>query len=375
MLFNTIVDRQTHSIGIDALRITAMIMITLLHTLGQGGVLANVSMLSPKWALAWLLEIFSFGAVNCYALISGFVGYKSGFKPHKLIILWFRVIFYTVGILCVFIVLYPEMVNSFTIKKSIIPFVMGHYWYVTAYAGAFFLMPLINKAVTHLTYVEGISITIITLIVYVFWPAFNNVDMLNFKYGYSAFWLLYLYFIGAFLGKFGNTIKIGKSNALIGYILCIFLSWSCYMLTAYMGKIGFSSFGSFTKLFVDYTSPLLLLGAIYLVHFFSRINISGNVVQYLVKAFAPATLSVYLIHVNCFIWEKYIHNFAVPFTKCGTGEMIAKIMLSAFSIYIACSMIDFVRIIIFRSLDIEGFCIKLSDAWCNIGKKIFKDII
>ena len=72
--------------GIDLLRMIAMFMVVILHVLGQGGILNTVSSLSLNYEIAWFLEISAYCAVNCYALISGYVGINSKFKFTNIII-------------------------------------------------------------------------------------------------------------------------------------------------------------------------------------------------------------------------------------------------------------------------------------------------
>lgn len=71
---------QERNYGIDFLRIISMFMIVILHILGNGGILASVQIGSSNYHLAWILEIASYCAVNCYALISGYVGIYSVHK-------------------------------------------------------------------------------------------------------------------------------------------------------------------------------------------------------------------------------------------------------------------------------------------------------
>lgn len=82
---------KTRNYGIDFLRMISMIMIVMLHTLGHGGILRSVSFLSVHYQIAWLLEVIAFGAVNTYAMISGFVSVDSHFKISNILILWLQV--------------------------------------------------------------------------------------------------------------------------------------------------------------------------------------------------------------------------------------------------------------------------------------------
>ena len=74
---------KERNLGIDLLRIISMLMIVVLHVLKKGGILENAEVNSAHYYVAWVLEALCIGAVNCYALISGYVGVNSKIKYHK----------------------------------------------------------------------------------------------------------------------------------------------------------------------------------------------------------------------------------------------------------------------------------------------------
>lgn len=139
---------KTRNYGIDFLRMISMIMIVMLHTLGHGGILRSVSFLSVHYQIAWLLEVIAFGAVNTYAMISGFVSVDSHFKISNILILWLQVLFYGILINTVFFFLLPESRNTSGWIQALFPVTRKEYWYFTAYAGVFFLSPFINSDVS-----------------------------------------------------------------------------------------------------------------------------------------------------------------------------------------------------------------------------------
>ena len=73
--------------GIELLRILATFYIILLHVIGQGGIASAVGQGRIATAGCSLLLALAYPAVNCYALISGFVGCKSRFKLSRLLLL------------------------------------------------------------------------------------------------------------------------------------------------------------------------------------------------------------------------------------------------------------------------------------------------
>ena len=77
--------------GIDLLRMTAMWMVVILHILNKGGVLAAAAPLSAGQGTARLLETAAYCAVNCYGLISGYVGVQRRFRYSGALALWLAV--------------------------------------------------------------------------------------------------------------------------------------------------------------------------------------------------------------------------------------------------------------------------------------------
>lgn len=131
------------NIGIDLLKIVSMLMIVTLHMLGHGGVLDNMPPMSRCYQVAWLIEIACYGAVNCYALASGFLTARCNIR--KLMELWLQVMFYS---LLITIVMECTVLHG-TISReewiySFFPVTSGKNWYVTAYFGMMCLIPMIR---------------------------------------------------------------------------------------------------------------------------------------------------------------------------------------------------------------------------------------
>lgn len=99
MEINTELNPTPHSArnhGIELLRIFAMLLAAVLHILKKGGVITASEGNLAAYSTVWLLEAAAYCAVNCYALISGYVGYSDRPKPLRLarcIELWLQVVF------------------------------------------------------------------------------------------------------------------------------------------------------------------------------------------------------------------------------------------------------------------------------------------
>ncbi len=62
--------------GIELFRIVSMLMVIVLHILAHGGVLLNVRIDSMGGFSIWYMDAMAICAVNCFALISGYVTYR-----------------------------------------------------------------------------------------------------------------------------------------------------------------------------------------------------------------------------------------------------------------------------------------------------------
>ena len=119
--------------GIDLFRIVSMLMVVVLHVLGQGGILAGSVGSFVNYGTAWFLETAAYGAVNCYALISGYVGIRAKYRYSNIATLWLQVVFYTVGMTVVHALIAPSEVGLGSWALSFIPVMGRSYWYFTYY--------------------------------------------------------------------------------------------------------------------------------------------------------------------------------------------------------------------------------------------------
>ena len=191
--------KRERNYGVDLLRIVSMLLVAILHVLGQGGVISEAGKHTPftVYKAAWLLEIAAFCAVNCYAAISGYVGIKSKFKYSNIIHLWLSVFFYTGLITLFFGIVYPDLVGKEQIFAAFFPVMKSQYWYFTAYFCMFFFTPLMNAAVNSLPRKQMRAIVVALVTIFSVLPIvfklniFGNAvgDVFWTSGGYNAVWL------------------------------------------------------------------------------------------------------------------------------------------------------------------------------------------
>ena len=330
--------------GIDLLRLVAMFLVVVLHVLGQGGILNNTSGVTNYFC--WLLEILAYCAVDCYALITGYVCYREferKFHYAKIVNFWITVLFYSMGITLLIFFLNPGLVGIKELIKSMLPIVTREYWYVNAYFGLFFIIPWLNKFLQKISKKEFNQLVFILFSIFSVFALFGGYfsDIFNLCGGYSLAWLVILYIFGAWIKKCEINKKIGKKKWCGIILVCIIFTW--------IWKI-FSPLGE--KLFVSYISFTILLVAIALVSIFSQLKINRYLRKFIIF-FSPAAFGVYVIHTQRLVWNYFLKYSFLFITYFIFPYIIIFVILSAFFIFTACLFIERIRLFIFNVFKID----------------------
>ncbi len=345
--------------GIDLLRIVAMLMVVILHILGRGGILNAVHAFSPPYCLGWFLEIACFGAVNCYALISGYVGYGRKTRYANLVYILFCALFYLLFLTAAGYLATP-CGGTETIKNSLLHIrVIDGWWYVKAYFAAFLLFPLANFIVKTYDKKKLYSMLAVAFVVFSVIPTMACSDIFLVRGGYSPWWLLLLYFAGAVIKKY----DIGAHGRKIKYFSLYVLA----ILLVFLAKIGidYISFNYFDiKIFgeylITYVSPLIVLSSVFLLMTFR--NITGNkLVNKMISFLSPLTFGVYLIHTQYYAWA-YLENRFAAYANRGPALFVFSVISTAAVLYLVCSILDYIRQCIFSCFKIRKVC-DLADAF------------
>lgn len=197
-----------NNVGIELLRILAMMMIVGLHYMNFGGILWSEAVWNRR--LAWLLEAFCFVAVNCYVLISGyFLVTSKSFHWHKVIKLWVNVVFYTLLFLIVSVVYRGQNLNIKAVVHALLPIRYQTYWFVTAYAGMYMLSPYLGKLARQLSKNEYQKFLVILMGMFSLYSFLRpEADPFFMQGGYTVWWFVVLYFMAGYVRLYG-LVKAG----------------------------------------------------------------------------------------------------------------------------------------------------------------------
>lgn len=319
---NSVSFRKNH--GIEMLRILSMLFVVILHVIGPDGILYSQDR-TINYKVAWIIEIAAYCAVNCYALISGYVGIKAKHKYTNIIILWIQIVFLNLlmkGMEC-----FLEG-QSFRIRewiKVFLPILTNQYWYFTAYFCLFFFIPAYNFLINDMPK-EKIKLLIKhMLVLFCVIPLFGKIDLFNTNLGYSFLWISSLYLIGGYIRKYNPFEKVDKENFIIIYILCISFTWGWKMLSEDIGLMYDIRLPS--DLFIEYVSPTIVIAAISLLSYFERIKIENEVLKKNILKVSSCTFGVYIIHQNSYVADKIKNYFNCSFSDISLKNMILYIFL------------------------------------------------
>lgn len=355
--------------GIDFLRILSMLFVLLLHILKHGGILANLEKLSLGYNIAWFVEICAYCAVNCYALISGFFGYSSKQKYSNIINLYFQTAFYAVLATGIFYFMNPDEIGEKVFIKAVFPFGFNVYWYFTAYFCMFFFIPFMNKILEVCDFKQLTGLVSALIVFFSLIPLIFKSDVYFTNNGYTVLWISVMYIIGGYIRKYELHKKISNIKCFLIYFGAVLVTFGQKVITEYV-KFIVNGETVNEGLFIKYTSPTMVICAVSLLCLFAKADFKDGMKK-LTAIFSPFAFSVYLIHTAPFVWSKVMKNRFVLFADFNPIVMILVVFATAIGIFALCSLIDFVRVQLFKLFRIKELSVKIEGTVAKIIEKIY----
>ncbi len=339
---------------IELLRVISMLQILILHYLLLGGVLDSLTNCHGlRYYLAWLLEAFSYVAVNIFVIISGyFLSQSKTFKLGKVLIIilqcWiYSVSIYMIGCACGAVHFYlPTLVTAY-----LLPLISGKWWFVACYLVLYLISPFLNILHNNLTQKQHLEIIIILGSIFSFIPSliFWAGDTLRVSEGYSLIWFIFLYLIAAYIWKYNHEWKLKIPWPII-YIIACLMTWGIKISQELIvGKVYWKAY--------SYISITVLVGSVALFMSFLTWGQKCKVTQTdaLWRLLGKGILGVFLIHTHYisykeFLWNKWCKADSF-WVNHNVGNCIAHLLIWVIGIFIVCVTIDLIRGLIFKSLE------------------------
>ena len=343
--------------GIDVLRLLSTVGVVVLHVFGAGclsRIISTSNSLSLSLSLSLninycgvlLLRILCVCSVNIFGIITGYL-YVDRETYHTISIVK---IIYSLFLYSIVITLFIKFVHPEWIKEkqklieAMFPFGI-RLWYITAYFFVFFMIPYLNIFIKNCPKVDFfVFLCVLTLLLSIL-TTVGMRDYWGLRRGYGCFWLIYCYFIGAFIKN--NQINI-KKNILIFCIFSsvVFLFGLNILSLAYKSKQISRIFSHW----MDYTSPLIILNAICVFLLFKDLNTSNGFLQKILVICSNSALSVFIIHAQGLVLDNIIYPFLPRRVKYNSLRFFMLGFAAVILIFVYCIIVDIIR------LQIEKLC-------------------
>jgi len=338
--------------NLELLRCIAMMMVVVLHFLGKGELLEELSgeSLSGAGITAWVLECFALVAVNVYMLISGYLLCQSRFKWSRLVSLLLQVWFYSilVGLAGGLLGTAAEPFSIYYLLQIVFPVTMKQYWYVTAYVLLYLLLPMLGPSISSMTKKQHQVCIFTFLTLFCFMKSLLPVRLALDSQGYDVLWYITLFLVAAYFRKYECTLFQKKGTYLLAYFVCVGLIFACLMGYR-MIYLSTGKLQTTISVATDYNHLFAFAASLCFFLYFTKISVQGVVAK--AAGFAgPLTLGVYLLHESVgirYAWPKYF-GAGLATTPL---RVVGFTLLAAVGVFMIGIVVEFLRVKLFALLD------------------------
>lgn len=343
-------------VSIEILRMLAMLMVVMLHYLGKGNLLQDLTgSMTLNGYLAWGLESLAIVAVNVYMLISGYFLVNTEFKPGRLVELLCQVLFYTILVPVVLAALGIIGLEGFGIYElllNVLPVQMSHYWFITAYVIMYLFSPVLAAAARNMGQKQLRNTIIALLLFFAVSKSILPVELELDNHGYDGLWFLCVFLVAAYIRLYGIPFfadsKGCKKSLLCYFTGCAGIFGITMLVRAVYLKTG--SLDHFIKAAYDYNHILNLFAAVAIFYTFLHMELSTEgKLSKIVYKLAPYSLGVYLLHEQLQVRTLWPHWLGA--TSDGNPVVfVLRCILSVVLVYVAGTMVDMLRGAIFAGV-------------------------
>lgn len=287
---------QPRRSNIELLRLLCMFLIVLQHVI-KSAIYPEIQT-DGLWTTGSYIGAFSLGfvciAVNCFILISGYFGIK--FKLRHLVNLYTICAFYNLIAYGIHIGLDDAHIGKSLILNTLFPFSHSTWWFINCYVQLFFLSPLLNIAISHLSKQSHLFIIVLMAIINTYLGHFWHTPL--YDDGMSTMHFIFMYIIGRYLGLHISTTIIEQNRA---KWLLLFLG--CSSLAGILKCINHLGFLDLPNALSN--NSLLMIGsAIGLLLYANSFHFTNKFINNI----AISTLAIYLGHEHEYI-NHHIYTF------------------------------------------------------------------
>lgn len=350
--------RKSRNANMELLRMISMLMVTTLHALGKTDLLASFgSSLSLNGWIAWTLEALSICAVNVFMLISGYFLIESRFQWKRLAEIVFQTVFYSAGVFLIFWFtgnLASDEKNLYHALHGILPIHMNLYWFITAYVGLYLLLPMITAGVKALSE-KQLRIMILALLTYeCLFKSLLPVVLEEDAKGYSTFWYLIVFLVGAYFRRYGFRFLTTSFRGLATYVLsCVLMLAEAFALGLIHERTGHGK--EILEISFHYNHLFVFLAAVGIFAMFLHARSIQGAAGRAICLTSPYALGVYLFQENLTLRDRWQDWFGLNGAlELPTLSFVGKILVAVLLMFVIGICVDFLRSLLFRAVTSIG---------------------
>ncbi len=305
---------KTRDANIELLRVISMLMVTVLHALGHGGVLKQYAFGTAGYFLFWFLETVCYVAVNLFVLITAYFMVLSRTKISRLLKLIIQVETYSLFCLLISKIVFHQKIGPEEIIHSVFPITSGTYWFVSAYMILLLLVPFLNRLIRTFDRKKHLIFVLLLILLYVVTPSIFIWSRNILTEGMDFVWFIVLYFTGAYIRLYGNQTKILQRSSrrwLAGY--GVFIGGGM-LIRILIGCLTFYVLGEvkWEGVFYNYNSIIIFPASVCLFLAFQQMRIKKGIVSKTVLFFGHICFGVYLLTDHDLIREALWNAVNLP---------------------------------------------------------------
>lgn len=333
--------------SVEMLRIFSMFLIVCMHLLWHGNVLDACTYGSFNYYLFWTIRSLCYISVNSFVLISGYFMVNSKLSVSKLLKMILQTLFYSLILYVLAACINNELITIPNILIAFFPISSGEYWFITTYFLLCILSPILNAAINtidkrmHRTIIMFLLTTFCIIPSFLFWTR-NTLSM-----GRDLNWFITLYFIGAYIKKYGIHYK-KKKLIVCSTTAILFMVLSLVIIGAFTHAI----FGTEKEqdLMFCFNSIFSCIASVSVFLLFLDIKINTLKISLIINSISRLMLGVYLFHENPFIrsilWD-FVNPTRYMYSVHGTLLTLLYMLFACFTIMVIGCVLERVRLLLF----------------------------
>lgn len=344
-------EKKDRDLNLDVLKIIIMLMVMCLHYLSHQNFLHMYEIGTPMYFMSWFLYGVCVVSVDVFVIITGYFMCGRNFKPEKHVHRVLDILLSTqfcsiiIGLICY--IVFKETVGKEDIIRTIFPTATNTNWFITAYVLLLILAPIADvfvKKINQSTYKRVIMLMFLFICVL---PTISFQYRLMTKIEPGVIVLfLFLYLVGGYLSRY--RVHVRKTYSAIIYMTTVFLLVVSKFFLDYIisnvpliaNKLGSELSEKYADKFYEYSSFLVVVGAIALFCYFREIKLSTSTTgKNIISFLSTSTLTVYVCHDQQIfrknvLWNKIVNTDLLVTGKFSIILLPALMIITVIAIYI-----------------------------------------